>query len=174
MALLEQDVLGLDVAVDHALAVGVIEGVGHLAREPERPRRLERSLPVEQVAERALVDAGHDVVQQAAGVAGIEQRQQVGMLEPRRDPDLPQEALGAELRAEAGLQHLEGDGAVVAEVAGAVDHRHAAVAELPLDRVAGFEGGLQALQQIEHGPAGKAVPLEYRPPGRRQGQPGVA
>jgi hypothetical protein len=33
LAFLQQDVLGLDVAVDHALAVRVVQGTGHLARE---------------------------------------------------------------------------------------------------------------------------------------------
>ena len=90
------------------------------------------------------------------------------MLEPGHDPDLPQEPLGPEPRAEAGLQHLERDGAVVAEIASAVDHRHPAVAELPLDGVAGLECGLKALQQIEHGPAEKEVQLDYRLAKQRQ------
>ncbi len=56
------------------------------------------------------------------------------------------------------LQHLERDDPVVPEVAGEVDHGHPAMADLPLDRIAGFESGLEAVEQIEHGPAGKAVP----------------
>ena len=32
---LEEDVLGLDVAMHHALAVGVGQGVGHLARDAD-------------------------------------------------------------------------------------------------------------------------------------------
>ena len=42
-AVLEQDVLRLDVAVDDALAVRVVERRGHLAREPER--LVHRELP---------------------------------------------------------------------------------------------------------------------------------
>jgi hypothetical protein len=36
MAPAEQDVLRLDVAVDHPLAVGAGQRVGHLPRDPER------------------------------------------------------------------------------------------------------------------------------------------
>ena len=40
----EQDVRGLDVAVDHAVAVGVVEGVGH--RGDELGRLAERKRPI--------------------------------------------------------------------------------------------------------------------------------
>ena len=59
------------------------------------------------------------------------------MLEPGGRADLAQEALGAEAAGELGVQHLEGDGAVVAEVAGEIDGGHAAAAELALERVSG-------------------------------------
>ena len=158
VAFLEQDVLGLDVAMDHALPVCVVERIGHFARETKRPRRREAALAVEEVAERAVAHAGHDIIKEAAGIAGVVQRQQMGMLQPGHQPDLPQEPVGAELRGEGGLQHLERDDPVVAEVAGPVDHRHPAVPDLPLDRIAGFESGLEVVEQIEHGPTGKAVP----------------
>ena len=80
------------------------------------------------------------------------------MLEPGHDPDLPEEPVGAELRGERGLQNLERDDPVVAEIAGPVDHRHPAMPDLPLDGIAGLESGLEAVVQIEHGVAGKAVP----------------
>ena len=34
LAVVEQNVLGLDVAMDHAVPVRVVERVGHLARDP--------------------------------------------------------------------------------------------------------------------------------------------
>ena len=52
-AVLQQDVLRLDVAVDHALAVGVVERGGDLAREPER--LLHRQLPVAAAGARAAI-----------------------------------------------------------------------------------------------------------------------
>jgi hypothetical protein len=41
---MQQNVLRLDVAVDHALSVGVVEGVGGLPRDPERVG--DRELPL--------------------------------------------------------------------------------------------------------------------------------
>ena len=73
------------------------------------------------------------------------QREDVRMVEPRRDPDLAQEPLGAEDGGQVGAQHLERDLAVVLQVAREVDGRHAARADLALDRVALGEGGAQAL-----------------------------
>ncbi len=35
VAILQEDVRRLDIPVDHAVAVGVVEGVGHLARDPQ-------------------------------------------------------------------------------------------------------------------------------------------
>ena len=56
------------------------------------------------------------------------------MLEPRGEPDLPLEALGAERRGKIGVEDLEGHGPVVPEVVGEEDGRHPATAELALDR----------------------------------------
>jgi hypothetical protein len=54
------------------------------------------------------------------------------MLKVRRDSDLGQEAFYAEDGAEVGIEELEGDVAVVADVAGKVDSRHSAGADFPL------------------------------------------
>ncbi len=60
--------------------------------------------------------------------AGVVDRQDVGMLEAGGGADLAQEALGAEGGAQLGVEDLERDGAVVLEVVGEVDARHAAAA----------------------------------------------
>ena len=52
-----------------------------------------------------------------------------------------EEPLGAEHRAELGAEDLEGDLAIVLQVAGEVDDGHAAGAELALDDVAVVECG---------------------------------
>ena len=58
------------------------------------------------------------------------------MLQRGRRLDLDHEPLGAEHRGEFGLEDLDRDLAVVLEVLGEVDRRHAAGAELALDAVA--------------------------------------
>ena len=62
------------------------------------------------------------------------------MLEPRQDLDLEQEALGGLAGDDLRAQDLDRDGAVVLAVARQVDHRHAAPAQLALDRVAVAHG----------------------------------
>ena len=63
------------------------------------------------------------------------------MVEPRRDLDLGEEALGAEHRAQLGAQHLERHIAIELPVAREIDDGHAARADLALDDVAVTERG---------------------------------
>ena len=78
----------------------------------------------------------HHVVEEAVGLARIDQGQDVGVLELRREANFTQEPISAQDGSELGTQHLERDRAVVLPVAGEIDRRHPAVAELALDRVA--------------------------------------
>ena len=52
------------------------------------------------------------------------------------EPDLPDEPLGAQRVRQLGMEDLQGDGAVVPEIAGEIDRGHAAAAELALEHVA--------------------------------------
>ena len=82
----QQDVLGLDVAVHHAVPVRVVERVGHLARDAHGVR--DRELPSRDAGDRAATRPrthGHHVVQEPAGLARVEQRQDVRVIEPRRE-----------------------------------------------------------------------------------------
>jgi hypothetical protein len=53
------------------------------------------------------------------------------MLQSGGEPDLALETLGAHGAPRCGMEHLEGDGPVVAEVVGEPDDGHAALPELP-------------------------------------------
>jgi hypothetical protein len=132
----QQDVLRLDVAVDHAVAVRVIQRIGHLGRDLDRFLDAELLLAVELGAEGFPFDVRHDVVQEALGRAGIEEWEDVRVLERGGGLDLLDEPLGAEHGGELGFQDLDGDLAVVLQVLCEVDRGHAARAELALDAVA--------------------------------------
>ena len=73
------------------------------------------------------------------------------MPEPGGDPDFLEEPLRPHCRRQLLVQHLEGDRAIVPEVLGEVDGRHAPAPELPLDRVALRESSAQAVRQITDG-----------------------
>jgi len=132
----EEDVLWLDVAVDHAVAVGVVERLRGLAREPDRVFNRELLLPLQPVAKGFPLDERHGEPELPACIAAVEHRQDVGVLQPGAELDLAEEPVGAEGAGELGVEHLEGDGAVVAEVLREVDGRHAAAAELAGEAVA--------------------------------------
>ena len=150
LAVVQQDVLGLDVAVDDAVAVRVVERGGDLAGDPDRVVDRELLLPVEPVAQRLALDERHDVEEEAVGLARVEQREDVRVLEVGGELDLGQEPLGADHGGELGTQHLERDLAVVPQVLGEVHRRHAAGADLALDAVAVGEGGLEPVEQLGH------------------------
>ena len=57
------------------------------------------------------------------------------MVETRGEPDLPDEPLGAEHLGQLGMEDLQGDQTVMAEVAGEIDRGHAPAPELTLDHV---------------------------------------
>ena len=88
------------------------------------------------------------------------------------DFDLPEEAVGAEGVGQLGVEHLEGDGPAVAEVAGEVDRGHAAPAELALEAIAIGESGLEVREKVGHatldGSRMKGGTVEYT--GSRKGQ----
>ena len=149
----EQDVLGLDVAVDDAVLVGVVERARGLGGDPERVVHRELALAAEPVAEALALDERHGEPEAAGGLAGVVDGQDVRVLEPGGEVDLALEALGAERGGELGEQDLEGDRAVVAEVVGQVDDGHAAAAELALERVAVGEGVAQAVRHAHGAPA---------------------
>ena len=73
------------------------------------------------------------------------------MRERGGEVDLAQEPLAAERLGEVVVEDLDGDVAVVLEVAGEVDGRHAAGAELALDAVVGGE----RRRQVRRGHAGR-------------------
>ena len=104
----------------------------------------ERPLPVEPIAKGLAFHERHHVEELAPGLARIEERKDVGVLQGGGGADLGVESRGADLRADVGAKDLDGDAAVVAEVVGEVDRGHAASADLALDAVAGA-------QFFEHG-----------------------
>jgi hypothetical protein len=150
-AVVEQDVLGLDVPVDHAVPVGVVERRGHLARDADGLVHRKLLLAVQPVAERLALDVRHDVEQERVGLARVEQRQDVRVLEIGGELDLGQEALGADDGRELGAQHLHRDPAVVAEVLGEVHRGHAARADLVLEAVMAGQRTRDSRRQAAHG-----------------------
>src|SRR2546430_14837001 len=64
--------------------------------------------------------------------------------------DLAEEPVGPERHGELRPQHLDGDRAAVLQVPGEEDDRRPTLAQLPFDRVALGEGGLETEGEVYH------------------------
>ena len=106
----EQDVLRLDVAVDDAALVRVLERFGRLAGDAERVVQRELLLAVEPVPERLALDERHDVVEQPLGLARVVEAEDVGVLEGGGDADFAEEAVAAEQAESSGRSTLMATG----------------------------------------------------------------
>src|ERR1041385_273479 len=86
--------------------------------------------------ERLAGDERHGVVRDAVRGAGAQHRDDVGLLEPRRELDLAGEPLGGEPLAERGGDDLDDHLPVQRGLRRQPDPRHPAATDLPLDAVA--------------------------------------
>jgi len=90
----EEDVLGLDVAVHDALAMGGLKGPRHFAHNAQRLGHRQRAGALEAGPPGLAGNVRHHVVQQPVGRTAVEQGQDVRVLQLGGDLDLGQEALG--------------------------------------------------------------------------------
>ena len=125
----QQDVLGLDVAVHDALLVRELQRLANLRHDGQR--LLRRDLPrLEQLAQAHAVHELHQQVVEAVGLAEVVHGDDVGVVQPGQRLGFALEALG-----EAGFgdllrrQDLQGDDPVELGLAGLVNDAHAAAAE---------------------------------------------
>ena len=146
-----ENILGLEIAVDDALAVRVVERRGDRGRDSDCFVDRELLFTIEPRAERFAFDERHDVEQQVARGARIEQRQKIRMLEIGGDLNFRLKAIDADYRTEIGAEHLERDLSIVPEIAGEIDLRHAAFADEAFNGVSTLEGSRESVGR-EHAP----------------------
>ena len=116
-AVADDHVLGLDVAVDHAVLMGVGECLAQLGAELGDVAVRELAVG-RQLVERGALDQLADEVSAAVALPQLVQRHDAGMVEPRRRLGLAQHPPSG---APAGLDHLDRDGALETLVEAAVD-----------------------------------------------------
>ena len=101
----EHDVAWLDVAVDHAERMGVAEGGGDIAGDAQGVLDGEGSLAGEPIVERLAHKERHDKEEEVAAAgcarvegdgAAVEERHDVGVLQPGGNADLGEEAVSAD------------------------------------------------------------------------------
>ncbi len=131
----QDDVLGLQVAVHHALRVGLTHAVADLRHDVERAVHRERAVALEHVQQRSPAQELHDDVEAAVGqLPGQEHPHHVGMVERGRDAGLAFEAPhGVAVVGQLGVEDLDGDVAVERGLPRAVHRSHPAGPDLLLE-----------------------------------------
>ena len=101
-AVVQQDVLRLDVALHDPPAVRVVERAGDLGGDAHRVGNRELLLAVQPVAQRLALHVRHHIEEEAVGLARVVQRKDMRMLQIRRDLDLGEKPVGADHRCQFG------------------------------------------------------------------------
>ena len=81
------------------------------------------------------------------------------MLEVRGNSDFLEKPRCAEVDAELGIQNLERNRAIVAQIVCLIHDRHTTASDLALDPVSAGQRGIELLSKL-HGSAPKADPLK--------------
>ena len=122
--------------MDGPVLVRVAEGAGDFARQPQRLVERHLLLTIDACPQRLAGDERHHVIELPARRARVEQREDVGVTQTRRDRDFLQEAFGANGPADIRIDDFHRDAAVVLEIFGQVHRGHAAAAQLAFDAIA--------------------------------------
>ena len=90
LAVFDENIRRLDVAVHHTVPVRVIERARDVASAGDRLGYRKRSLAAQAVAECLARHVRHDVVHESVELTRVVERKDVGMAQVRRDLDLAQ------------------------------------------------------------------------------------
>ena len=132
-AFVQQDVLGLDIAMDDPFFMGVLQGLANLGDDCQCLLRLQTSA-LDEMPQIAPVDELHDQVKQAARFAEIVDGDDVGMAEPGQGAGFASKAFGkGRIATPLGRQDLDSHLAIQLDLPGPVDGAHAALADQFLD-----------------------------------------
>ncbi len=112
---------------------------------------------VQAAAKRMPLHQGHHVVEDTAGLARVDQRQNVRVIQPGDDLDLLQKPTRPNRPRQIGAEHLDSNETIVLHVSRLVHRGHPAVSEDTLDVVMLAEGGDQGLRNLRHRPQGIAI-----------------
>ena len=166
---LEQDVLGLHVAMHDPMVVCERQRVQELARDAQCVGQRERPLPHEARPERLSGNVGHHVPEQRVVAAGGEHRHDVRVLQLRDEFDLAPEALSTRGDGALEVEDLHHHAPIEGTVGREEYAGHPAAAELAIDREGVAERALEARGEVVlHRGEGTACGAARRPLGPRR------
>src|SRR5688572_18045706 len=129
-----------------AVRVRTGEGRRHGPADRERVSQRELSLAVETIAQRYTLDEGRHVKELVARRSRIVERKNVGVRELTRDFDLTSETFRAHRLRELAVQQLQGDIAVMLDVASTIHDSGTAATDLFSNLVALREDGTDKIR----------------------------
>ena len=147
VAATHEHVVGLDVSMHDAPVVRVRQRVRDIVQDPQDVVDRKSQLAQQPAAQRLTVDVRHGEVQDAVRLTGGEHRNNVRVLQLRRDLNLATEPLHVHA-GQLGVEHLDHYLSVEGAFAGEKHAAHPAAAELALDGERIAEGFLQSLVQL--------------------------
>ena len=150
----EKNVLGLDVAMDDVMGVGMAQGVSDFQGDLDRIVDRELALAFQPVPERFALDEGHDIEEESIHRPRVEEPEDVWVLQLGGQLDLALESLTADGGGQVGIEDLDRHFAVVPDVAGQVDRGHPPLPKLSLEEVAVSQFRLQPILYFGHAPGG--------------------
>ena len=131
----EHDVAGLEIAMDDAVAMSALEAVANFSADTSELLERKRAF-FQTIGESFTLEIFHDDVANAVLFADVVELADVGMIQGRDGAGFAFEAcVRFGFFGEMFGENLDGDGAVEAGVARAVDFAHAACAEAGLNFV---------------------------------------
>jgi len=131
----QQDVLGLEIAMNDPMPMRVVQRARDRCRDPQRLVDRKLLFAAQSSAETLTLDERHYIEQMPVRFAGIEQWQEVRMRQPGGRLDFGEKSLDPQHRAELRTQYFERDTTVMPEIAREVHGRHPAAPNLAIDRV---------------------------------------
>jgi hypothetical protein len=134
--LVDHDVRGLDVAVDHAHAVRILQSRAQLIHDLELAHHRQDGTPLEERGERLALDVLHGDERLAVLVAELEDRDDVAVLQLAGRPRLARKAFAGLAVVQLLAQELDRDVAADSGIAGAIERAHAPMADSFEDLVA--------------------------------------
>jgi hypothetical protein len=147
----QQDVFRLDVPVDHPLGMGVPQCGCHVEGDTHRLLNRQGALANQTAPERLSRHVRHDVVEKLLFLAGVDQGEDMGVVEPCGYLHFALETLRADPGGNLRMEDLDRDGAAMLEVVRQVDCRHSSAPDLPLEVIAAAQRGMHTIHYIRHG-----------------------
>ena len=147
----EQHVVGLAVAMDDAVRVGVGQGIHHIAQHPHHLGHRQFPAAAELGAQRLALDEGHGVVGEILLGSGGKQRDDVRVLQRSGELDFPNEPIPVDTGRQVRRQDFEYHTAPQGCVRCGKDATHPPAAQFLVEAVGRAHGGLETLAKVGHG-----------------------